>query len=142
MLSLINVLIMVIHMGNRKSFVLLIRVWILKHVLFWSVEIFIPIVWMKLGIFLNGWLVIHISLRSWQYVRDVISLSMWVFVEDYIIRNNLWNLVPFQINPLNMLPLFMILINHFSVIPNFAFMLFPWVLDLSKLSRWKIIEIP
>lgn len=58
-----------------------------------------------------------------------------LFMQCHIMRNNLWSVVPFILNPLNMLPLFVILISHLTMIPTVVLMLFTWTLDLSNLSK-------
>ena len=98
-------------------------------------------VWMKLGIYLNGWFEIYISLRRLLVLSGGLFPIHALFIQDHAIRNNLCNCVPLLFNSLNMLPLFVILINHLTMMSAFVLMLFPWTLDLSNLSKkQKIME--
>ena len=133
-----NVLLMVICIGNGKSCLLLMRVWIIKPVFFWSIRILILRAWMKLGKCLNGWLVIHVSLKRSFWPPKCLSLIHVLFMQDHIMRNNLRNLVPLSLTYLIMLSLFMILFNNLNMIPILVLMLFLWSLDLDNLGmKWK-----
>ena len=54
---------------------------------------------------------------------DVVLVHV-LFMQDHIMRNNLYNLMPLPLNPLSMLPLFVILINNLNMIPSPILMLF------------------
>ena len=70
---------------------------------FSSVEIFIPKVLLKLVILLNGWFEKHISLRKLVVLLGCLLSIHVLFMQDYLIRNNLWNLVPLPLTSSNML---------------------------------------
>jgi len=62
MLILLKVTLMDIYMGNEKYCMLLMRVRMVRPVLFLSIEIFMLEMLMKRGIFLIGWLIIFVIL--------------------------------------------------------------------------------
>jgi len=94
-----------------------------KPMLFWSIGVFIPKMWMKLGIYLNGWLVILISLSKLVVPLRCLSLIRVLSIQDRVMRIDLCNLVPFPLNPLNMLPLFATWVNHSTMTPTLVLML-------------------
>jgi len=93
MLVLLNVLIMVIYMGNEKSWVFM-RTWIMKPALFSSIVIFIPKVLCKFEIFWNGLLAMHTSFRRLALPLGCLSPIHVLLMQDYVVKKNWWNLMP------------------------------------------------